>query len=110
MALEEMKKILKRNSIHNITLYKPQHSFICDENGQPCMDYIGRFEQLQVSYDWVCKQISIPTTSLEKINASNRPSVKAICDQELKELIYEHYKKDFELFGYSSELSNKLIV
>lgn len=51
-------------------LVRPQSDFIIDENGNPLVDFIGRFENLQNDFSHVCGQIGIPVTDLSHTNKS----------------------------------------
>ena len=101
-----MKSTLSQKNFNKIVLFKPQYDFLINEDRQLRMDFIGRFEQLQSDFDYICHQIGIPSCSLEHINASARLPTKVVYDSELKEMVYHYYKKDFEWFGYSEDLPN----
>jgi hypothetical protein len=48
----------------------PQSEFVCAPNGDILVDYIGRFEDLQNGFDYVCREIGIPPTTLPHVNES----------------------------------------
>jgi len=69
------------------------------------VDYIGRFEQLNESIQYVADQCGIKDRPLPKINQSidtDRPMVEHT--EETKRITREVYKIDFDLFNYDSEL------
>jgi Sulfotransferase family len=81
-------------------VFQPQHIFVTDEQGALLSDYIGRVEQMQQSYDEICRRIGIAATPLEKINASQRGDYRQYYDQQLIDGVSELYARDLELFGY----------
>lgn len=106
----------------------PQSNFVYSENGDLLVDFIGRFEDLQNSFEHVCKQIGLPATQVPHINESKendsvfsrnpknfvknisrRITEKKISsyktyqeyyDEESIDLVAELYEKDIELFKY----------
>lgn len=87
----------------NHILFKPQHSFYTAEDGALLGDYIGRTEQLQASYDAVCKRIGITTRPLDVINSSTRGDYRQYYNQTLIDGVAKLYARDLELFGYDFE-------
>ena len=81
-------------------VFQPQHIFVTDEQGALLSDYIGRVEQMQQSYDEICRRIGIAATPLDKINASQRGDYRQYYDQQLIDGVSELYARDLELFGY----------
>jgi hypothetical protein len=81
-------------------LFQPQHIFVTDPAGALLSDYIGRVEDMQTSYDEICARIGIPTTALEKVNASKRGGYREYFNEELIEGVAKLYARDLELFGY----------
>ncbi len=63
-------------------------------------DFIGRFENLHEDFNAVCSNIGIKQFKLP--HAYNSKTFKQAFDwtSELKEKVYNYYKKDFELFNY----------
>jgi len=81
-------------------LFQPQHSFVTDKTDALLSDYIGRVEEMQASYDEICRRIGIPTAKLEKVNPSRRMEYRRYYDQELIDGVAKLYVRDLELFGY----------
>ncbi len=74
--------------------------------GEWLVDYVGIFEDLQVSFDAIVKHLGFEETiSLPTINSTD-PKVldtgywRGYYDQRLKSLVAERYKEDIRLFGY----------
>jgi hypothetical protein len=81
-------------------LYKPQYEFLVDHNGQIAVDFIGRNESMQASYDKICQTIGMPSTKLELINSTEHRPFMEYYDDETYGLVSNLYRKDLELFGY----------
>ena len=63
------------------------------------VDDVGRYEDLQQSYDGIFKKIGIPTTSLAITNPSKHGPCIEYCDNELCEIVSDFYKDDLQLFS-----------
>ena len=86
-------------------LVTPQALQLCDTDGEIALDYIGRYENLQQSFDRVCEQIGISTSDLSQKNPSKHAAYTAYYDDELRGLVSEFYKDDLAIFGYDFEPS-----
>jgi len=106
----------------------PQSDFIYAEDGRLLVDYIGRFEDLQVNFEFVCKKIGLPSIKVPHVNESagsnnilgsnprkmvknllRIPKIRRIpnyknwqdyYDRESIDWVSRLYEKDIELFGY----------
>ena len=97
---EVMRHLLfKVRPMHHV-LFQPQHGFITDGEGRLLADYVGRVEEMQLSYDAICGKIGIPSQPLEQVNSSRRNSYREYYDQQLIDGVRELYARDVELFGY----------
>lgn len=81
-------------------LFVPQHTFVTAEDGRSLADVIGRVEDMQGSYDAICRRIGIPSRSLEQVNSSRRGTYRDYYDQQLIDGVADLYRRDLELFGY----------
>lgn len=81
-------------------LFWPQSYFVTDSNGGLLADYLGRVEAMQQSYDEIAARIGIPTTPLEKVNASARSDYRSYYTPPLVDGVARLYDRDLELFGY----------
>jgi hypothetical protein len=81
-------------------LFQPQHLLMTDAAGELMTDYVGRVEEMQRSYDEICKRIGIPTAELERVNSSRRKDYRDYYDQPLIDGVAKVYARDLELFGY----------
>ena len=93
----------KKNKKH--ILFQPQHKFICDENENLLTDFVGRYETLENDYHLVCQKSGLQKPRLQKVNGSQHNHFSEYYNEELLDFVKEYYKKDFEIFNYSTELS-----
>ena len=84
----------------NHILFRPQHEFVTDEQGELLTDFIGRVETMQQSYDEIAARVGIPTAKLDVVNSSRRSDYRQYYDQELIDGVAKLYARDLEFFGY----------
>ncbi|MFL6729288.1 MAG: sulfotransferase family 2 domain-containing protein [Sphingomicrobium sp.] len=94
-----MRQFLANPPMNHI-LFRPQHEFVTDGDGELLTDFIGRVEQMQQSYDQICTRIGIPSAELEQVNSSRRKDYRDYYDQDLIDGVAKLYARDLELFGY----------
>jgi hypothetical protein len=85
---------------HKHILFKPQTDFIYNEKGKLMIDYVGRYENLQESYNYIANRLGIPSHTLEVVNTSIRNSYIDYFDEELKKFVLNFYRSDLENFNY----------
>lgn len=77
-----------------------QKEFVTGDNGDIIVDFVGKIENLETDFNYVCKKIGIQSSLLHK-NKSYHRDYRSYYNKKTKELIYEHFKEDIELFGYT---------
>jgi hypothetical protein len=95
-----MKSIITSPSTLNHLLCRPQYEFLVDDAGRLAMDFVGRNEHMQASYDSICAKLGIPSQPLGRANASQHRPWQDYYDDELVRLVGNVYWRDLELFGY----------
>jgi hypothetical protein len=98
--LGTMKRIISDRNGHGKVLFRPQFEFVSDAEGALAVDYVCRYERLQTDFDVVCETLKLPRAKLEKINVSDSEKYRKFYDDELRGMVREFYRKDFEMFGY----------
>jgi len=78
-----------------------QKDFVCDEEGNLLVDFIGKFENLYEDYNAICKTLNIPDAKLPHRNKSNHKNYKKYYNSITKELIAKAFKKDIDFFEYT---------
>jgi hypothetical protein len=93
--------IYNTNLMKHGILFKPQHTFICGKGGRIKVDKVIRFEDLGAGLQEVCSKIGIEYNMPDVINKTkDDKELELFFRPKIKELVYQQYKKDFEIFGY----------
>lgn len=91
---------LARNSdIQKWVHLRPQSDFICDKQGRNMMDFTGRFEKLDKSYENIANILGKPK-ELTFTNPSNRGDYRDIYTQTSVDIVKRIYAGDLYNFGY----------
>ena len=99
-AVRFMKERLPRERFQQRVLVKPQYQQLCWATGDIALDYVGRYEDLQSSYDTICERIGIASTALGQKNASEHKSFDSYYDTELQQQVADFYAEDLRIFDY----------
>ena len=81
----------------------PQYKFIYDSEGTQLVDYIGRFENLYLDFQKICKELNIPIGS-KLPHAHKTDSSKHYTEyynNTTRDIVQEKYCKDIEYFNYT---------
>ncbi len=77
-----------------------QTDFIVNNKGDFGINYLGRFEDLDKSFEYCCNYLNISSRSLQKKNVSVSKDYRGYYNEKTAEIIAEVFKKDVENFGY----------
>lgn len=80
-------------------VFRPQYLFVCDEQDNLMLDWVGKIENTAEIEAIISEKFS-RKINIEKRNTSKRKGFQEYYTPELKELIYQYYQRDFDLFGY----------
>jgi len=83
--------------------FMPQFPFVLDGFGRTIVDFVGRVENMADDFTVVARKIGVDA-QLGHANRSQRGPYQDFYTEELRAIAYAHYKKDFEIFGYSSKI------
>jgi len=79
--------------------FKPQRSWICDDEGVCRMDFVGRFETLDRDFQVVARRLGC-ARPLEKGNRSEHRPYHDYYTPETRDRVADVYAADIDLFGY----------
>jgi hypothetical protein len=86
---------LEKKEIMNWVHFKPQYTFVCDENDNIVMDFVGKIETLNEDFNTICNHLNIEA-ELQNLNIGTVK--KNNFSEEIKTIIKLKYQKDFNLF------------
>lgn len=101
-AVGFMRQAIGKERFRQRILAMPQYRLLTDESDTLMMDYVGRYETLQQSFDEICRHIGIAPSVLSRRNESRHRSYACYYDASLQQAVADWYRKDFELFGYDA--------
>ena len=81
----------------------PQIDFVFNANQNKLTNFVGRCEDMQYDFDYVCGKIGIPKIELSHRNLTNHNRYSEYYDDETRSIVAEKYAKDIEYFGYEFE-------
>lgn len=97
---DEIKKMLSKENLASKIHLLPQFEFLINEDRQLKMDFIGKVENFKNDLNTIFKTLNLGEPQYHEINASKHLHFMDYYDDELKEMVKEYYKADFELFNY----------
>lgn len=80
--------------------YDEQWSFLVNEQGKFCMDYIARIENLENDFMKICKKLKITGGEIAHKNKGEGEFYTEYYDDVTREIVAKKYAKDIEYFGY----------
>ena len=84
--------------------FKPQHFWTCNASFNLQVDFVGRFERMDADVARVQERLGLPVAPLPKINVTSRPrSAEDPYTAEMRAIVAQVYRADFELFGYDDQ-------
>jgi len=99
---EAMYHFLVRDPPEGHILFQSQASLLVDADGKTLLtDAVGRVEDMQASYDAICKRIGIASRTLDRVNATARENYRQYYNAALIGALTARYALDLELFGYT---------
>lgn len=83
-------------------LFQPQCTFLAEEDGTRLLvDMVGKVEDMQASYDAICRRIGISPRQLGRVNASAHGNYRQYYTPQLAEAVARRYERDIALFNYT---------
>lgn len=80
--------------------FKPQHHFITDSQGQLAIDYLGRMENINADFDFICQKIGVSVT-LPILNVIEKIRYTDAYTPEMIDIVTRVYQQDISVLGYT---------
>lgn len=97
----EFAKYLELIALKRHVQWDPQYKFILDEQGQPLVNEILRFENFDTDVTRVLNLLGVKFDVILHAKKSNRTHYSEYYSPETKEMVADIYAKDIEMLGYS---------
>jgi Sulfotransferase family len=81
-------------------IFRNQVDYLADESGTIIVDFIGRFERLQESFNEVSRRLGRMPVELPRLNASSHAAYTEYYTPAMAETVAKLYARDIEMFGY----------
>lgn len=89
-------RIYKKDRMTGYTFKKQQVEFIGNK-----MDFVGRFENLQEDFDYICKRIGMKNIKLPVRKKTEETDYKSYYTRKLRDYIIHTFYDDLKTFGYT---------
>ena len=92
--------------------FKPQVSYLCNDEGQEKVDFIGRFDRLSQDYERVCELLGFQNNSLPFLNKSRggKSHYSEFFSKQTRRLVEQRFASDIARFGFEFESPSRLTV
>jgi len=64
------------------------------------MDFIGKQENFDKDFTLVCNKIGIGRPATGRYRSTPHGTVNELMTDKMKDIVYNFYQRDFEMFGY----------
>ncbi len=77
-----------------------QHTYITDDAGNLLVDFIGKLENIESDFSYVCDKIDIKGIELPHLMTSKHKKYQKYFNEETKEMVRKRYQRDIDMFDY----------
>ena len=81
-----------------------QHQYLSNDRGNILVDFVGRFEHLEIDWQKFCYFTRLPKLKLPNLNTSNKGNYRQYYNETTYRIVNKMFKNDFNFFKYSEEL------
>lgn len=87
----------RKSFLHN------QLDYICDQEGRPLVDWVGRYERFGADLGTLLERIGLGEAEVPHVNRSHHRHYSSYYTPRTRDLVAERYARDIRAFGYSFE-------
>ncbi|ULO01700.1 sulfotransferase family protein [Campylobacter sp. RM5004] len=103
---------LKNENIKNEILkyyhFIPQHEFLCNEQDEIIVNFVGFYENLNSDFEKILNILNM-TRTMVWANKSEHNDFRTYYDKETYEIVKNIYLKDFQIFDYDIDPDNHFL-
>ncbi|MBK0382514.1 adenylyl-sulfate kinase [Pedobacter sp. SD-b] len=100
-----VKNWVNEKNIFSYVHFIPQHYFLCVNGSKPLVDFIGKYENIEIDFKYVADKLNIKAP-LQKLNVNETKNhYSNYYNEETISIVKDVYKRDIELFDYSFDYS-----
>jgi hypothetical protein len=95
-----VKNAFKNEEIFQSIYFRPQNKWICDEDGNALVNFLGRYENLNENLNDLSKILRVDFKEFLIGDEFRQDHYRNYYNKKTKRIISKIYSKDIELFGY----------
>lgn len=95
-----VKNAFKNEEIFQSIYFRPQNKWICDEDGNALVNFLGRYENLNENLNDLSKILKVDFKEFLIGDEFRQDHYRNYYNKKTKRIISKIYSKDIELFGY----------
>lgn len=99
LSFKEWLKVLNKYPNKPPKTYMNQYDWLTNHKNELDVDYIGRFENIDDDWKYICDKINI-NMELPHYNKTKEKNYKSYYDDESYEIVKKYYIKDINYFNY----------
>ncbi|SFZ97907.1 alpha-2,3-sialyltransferase [hydrothermal vent metagenome] len=93
-----------KTNILKWTHFIPQYKYVCDQQGDLIIDFIGKFENIHDDFSCISKILNITTNLTHENKTKHKQEYQKLYTEEMRSIVSSIYKKDFEIFNYDFQI------
>ena len=97
---------LSEELIKDVVHFEPQHKFLCDDDMNILLDFIGKQENFVKDAKKVFKTIGLPYEHRHSLGSNNK-HFSEYYTNDIQQKVFNLYKLDFELLSYQSDIKKQ---
>lgn len=101
-ATNSFSEFIRHPALDDAAGMQPQATFLCDHDGRLIVDFVGRFEQLDVDFGTVQDAIGVPRSPLPRRNSSGWRAGSVELSADDRAYLAERFADDLARFGYDA--------